>query len=78
MGAQNRNDGVRHRDRATVAGIGLRPREVCRRTGHVSARPRLAPGRAMDAEPHGGRAQFVIRRMKRDLVDAVSIAIERP
>ena len=71
---QRRNDGVGHRDRAHVAGLGG-PHAGLGRADHMRARPVVGPRRGvqsvLDRDPH----QLVVGRVVFDLVDAVSVAV---
>src|SRR6202042_979767 len=71
---QRRNDGVGHRDRTHVAGLGG-PDAGLGRAHHVPARPVVGPRRGvqsvLDRDPH----QLVVGRVVFDLVDAVAIAV---
>ena len=80
VGPQRRHGGVRHRDRAAVPRLGLRPREEAGRAPQVGVRVAallLLPRRRLQAVADRALHQPVPRRVELDLVDAVAEAVVR-
>ena len=73
--AQRRHRGVRHRDRAAVAGLGLRPGEESRRAPDMGVWAVALPRRGLEAVTDRPLHQPVPRRVELDLVDAVAVPV---
>ena len=72
--AQRRNDGVRHRDRADVAGL-RRPHRGLGGPDDVRAGAVVCPRRGVQAVADRDLHQLVVRGVVLDLVDAVAVAV---
>ena len=72
--AQCGHDGVGHRDRADVAGLG-RPHRGLRGAHDVRAGAVVGPWRGVQAVADRDRHQLVVGRVVLDLVDAVAVAV---
>jgi hypothetical protein len=70
---QRRNDAVRHRNRADVAGLDG-PHRGLRRTDHVRTRSVVGSRRRVQAVSDRCRHQLVVGRVVLDVVDAVAAA----
>ncbi len=77
IGPQRGDRGVRHRDRAAVARLGVRPGHEAGGAAHVGAGAVLLPGGRGEAVPDGALHQPVPRGVEGDLVDPVAVAVVR-
>ena len=78
VGAQGGHGGVRHRDRAAVAGLDLRPDDEAGGPAHVRRRRRADQAAACSPWPDGDVHQRVPGRVEVDLVDPVAVAVVGP
>ncbi len=72
---QARHRRERHGDRAAVAAFHLGVHVVLGGAQYLGARPRIGPGRGVQAFPRRHVHQLVVRRMVIDLVHPVAIAV---
>ena len=74
---QRGHDGIGHRDRAAVPGLGRAPDVEARRPRHVRAGAGIPPRRGVQAVPHRHRHQLMPGRVELHLVDPVAEAVVR-